>query len=76
MISNTTFAFQSPLLKHSNCVASFEGTKGAKSENVSPVCTKTMVKNEKIRVLLQLGAVLLTERFVCRANKLAVVRTT
>lgn len=55
MISYTTLPFQKSLLKHSSCVASFEGTGGAKSENVSPVCTKNMVKNEKIRAATRAG---------------------
>lgn len=55
MISNTTFPFQKPLLKHSSCVASFGGTGGTKPANVSLVCTKTMVKNEKIGAATSAG---------------------
>ncbi|KAI1238542.1 Alpha-synuclein, partial [Lamprotornis superbus] len=49
----------------------FEGTGGAKSENVSPVCTKYMVKNERIRAATTVGCSF-TDRFVCKADKLAV----
>lgn len=55
MISNATFPFQKSLLKHSSCVASFEGTGGTKPANVSPVCTKNMVKNEKIGAATSAG---------------------
>lgn len=53
MISNT-FPFQKSQLKHSSCVASFEGTGGVKSENISPVCTKIM-KKKKIRAATAAG---------------------
>ncbi|KAJ7418051.1 hypothetical protein BTVI_30699 [Pitangus sulphuratus] len=43
------------LLKHSDYVASCEGTGGTKLANGSPVCTKNTVKNESIRAATSAG---------------------